>query len=154
MNNIFENFVVVALREALGATERSFPQGARGRCLHLDGNRGISLEPDISWWQDTCTFVGDVKYKEVPPSGVIHSDLYQLLAYVIACGLPGGLLVYGSGGASTTHEVVRAGKTLEVASTDLSRPPEDILRQMRVLSERVRALRIRRAPAERSGRAS
>ncbi len=154
MNKVFENFVVMALREALGTTERSFPQGARGRRLYLDSNRRILLRPDISWWEDTCSFVGDVKYKEVPPDGVIHSDLYQLLAYVIACGLPGGLLIYGSGGASTVHQVVRAGKTLELASTDLSRPPEDILQQMRVLSERVRALRIRRAPAERSGRAS
>jgi len=154
MNNIFENFVVVALREALGATERSFPQGARGRCLHLDGNRRISLEPDISWWEDTCTFVGDVKYKEVSTSGIIHSDLYQLLAYVIACELPGGLLIYGSGGASTTHEVVRAGKKLEVASTDLSKPPESILQQMQNLSKRVIALRASPAPAGRSGIAS
>ncbi len=154
MNAVFENFVVVALREALGATERAFPQGSRGRRLYLDGNRRILLQPDISWWADTCTFVGDVKYKEVPPGGVIHSDLYQLLAYVIACGLPGGLLIYGSGVASTVHEAVRAGRTLEVASMDLSNSPESILQQVQDLSDRVKALRARSDAAERRSRAS
>ncbi len=154
MNVVFENFVVVALREALGATERSFPQEARGRRVYLDGNRRILLQPDISWWADTCTFVGDVKYKEVPLGGVIHPDLYQLLAYVIACGLPGELLIYGSGEASTVHEVVYADKTLEVASMDLSKPPESILQQVQDLSDRVKALRARLAAAERRIRAS
>lgn len=154
MNRVFENFVVVALREALGATDRSFPQGARGRRLYLDENRSISLEPDISWWKDTCTFVGDVKYKEVPPGGVINPDLYQLLAYVIACRLPGGLLIYGSGGASTIHQILRADKTLEVASMDLSKPPESILQQVQNLAERVRALRARSVATERHNRAS
>ncbi len=99
MNRVFEDFVVVALREALGVSGCSFPQGASGRRLYLDSERKVSLEPDISWWEgERCAFVGDVKYKTLPGSGVIHPDLYQLLSYVIACDLPGGLLVYGSGG--------------------------------------------------------
>jgi 5-methylcytosine-specific restriction enzyme subunit McrC len=49
MNRVFEDFVVVALREALGVSDRSFPQGARGRQLFLDRGRRVSLEPDISW---------------------------------------------------------------------------------------------------------
>lgn len=143
MNEVFEDFVVVALREALGASERIFPQGAKGRHLYLDVSRKVALKPDISWWGETCAFVGDVKYKEVSEDGVMHADLYQLLAYVISCGLPGGLLIYGSGKASTLHEVVYAGRTLEVVSMDLAQPPEDILRQVRKLSGRVRALRAR-----------
>jgi hypothetical protein len=51
MNEVFEDFVVVALREALGVSERSFPQAARGRRLFLDSARKVSLEPDISWWK-------------------------------------------------------------------------------------------------------
>lgn len=154
MNSEFENFVVVALREALGVTERAFPQGTRGRRLYLDRNRGILLQPDISWWDNTCTFVGDIKYKDVPLGGVIHSDLYQLLAYVIACGLPGGLLIYGSGEASTVHEVVYADKTLEVASMDLSKPPDSILQQVQNLAERVRSLRAMSTAIEKRTRAS
>lgn len=49
MNRVFEDFVVVALREALGATEREFPQGAEGRRLFLDEARRVRLEPDLSW---------------------------------------------------------------------------------------------------------
>lgn len=143
MNTVFEDFVVVALREVLGLNERSFPQGARGRNLHLDRDRKVALQPDISWWDGACTFVGDVKYKTVPSDGVIHPDLYQLLTYVVACDLPGGLLVYGSGEASTVHDVVRAGKTLEVEALDLSKPPEHILEQVRNLATRVRSLRAR-----------
>lgn len=154
MNEVFEDFVVVALREALGASERTFPQGAKGRHLYLDVNRRVALKPDISWWDETCAFVGDVKYKEVSEDGVEHADLYQLLAYVISCGLPGGLLIYGSGKASTLHEVVYAGRTLEVVSMDLAQPPEDILRQVRKLSGRVRALRARSEAEERKDKAS
>jgi 5-methylcytosine-specific restriction enzyme subunit McrC len=144
MNRVFEGFVVVALREALGVSERSFPQGARGRRLFLDKGRRVSLEPDISWWEgERCAFVGDVKYKALSESGVVHSDLYQLLSYVIACDLPGGLLVYGSGGDVIAHDIERAGKSLEVISLDLSSPPEQILRNLGELAGRVRNLRMR-----------
>lgn len=142
MNRVFEDFVVVALREALGASERSFPQGAKGRRLFLDRDHKVSLAPDVSWWEGgRCAFVGDVKYKALPVRGVVHPDLYQLLSYVIACDLPGGLLVYGSGGDAVTHHIERAGKSLEVVSLDLSSPPERILRSIGDLANRVRALR-------------
>lgn len=151
MNRVFEDFVVVALREALGVSERSFPQGAKGRQLFLDSARKVSLEPDISWWEGgRCAFVGDVKYKVLSESGVVHSDLYQLLSYVIACDLPGGLLVYGSGGNVITHDIERAGKSLEVVSLNLSSPPEQIRRGMADLARRVRALRARTLGASES----
>jgi 5-methylcytosine-specific restriction enzyme subunit McrC len=140
MNAVFEDFVVVALREALRVTERAFPQGNRGRSLYLDEGRRVSLEPDISWWEGGCTFVGDAKYKEAPPGGV-NADLYQLLSYVVAAGLPGGLLVYGAGGASAVHQVGLLGKSLEVESLDLTEPPEGILRQVGELAARIRSLR-------------
>ena len=134
--------MVVALREALRVSERAFPQGARGRRLFLDSDRRVSLEPDISWWEGgSCAFVGDIKYKALPESGIVHSDLYQLLAYVIACHLPGGLLIYGSGEKAITHDIVRAGKRLEVVSLNLSDPPERILQSMEDLADLIKALR-------------
>jgi hypothetical protein len=60
------------------------------------------------------TFVGDVKYKHAPPGGVVHADLYQLLSYVVASGLPGGLLVYGAA-SRQLYQVALLGKSLEVA---------------------------------------
>lgn len=150
MNRVFEDFVVVALREALGVSDHAFPQGARGRELFLDSARRVSLEPDLSWWDcGRCAFVGDVKYKALSRSGVIHHDLYQLLSYAIACGLPGGLLVYGSGGEALTHNIERAGRRLEVVSLNLSSPPEQILRSVENLAEVVRTLRVRTSNRDR-----
>ena len=64
MNRVFEDFVVVGLREALSLSPHAFPQGAQGHPLSLDARRRLRLEPDISWWQgDRCVFVGDAKYK-------------------------------------------------------------------------------------------
>ena len=51
MNRVFEDFVVVGLREALGLTEYTFPQEARGRELWLAAGQKVRLKPDISWWQ-------------------------------------------------------------------------------------------------------
>jgi len=148
MSRVFEDFVVVALREALGVSEHSFPQGASGRQLFLDAARRVSLQPDISWWEGgTCAFVGDVKYKALPGSGVVHSDLYQLLSYVIASDLPGGLLIYGSGGNAISHEIERVGKTLEVVSLNLSESPEQILQSIGDLAELVRSLRVKTSRA-------
>jgi hypothetical protein len=142
MNRVFEDFVVVALREALRVSERAFPQGARGRRLFLDSDRRVSLEPDISWWEGgSCAFVGDIKYKALSKSGIDHSDLYQLLAYVIACHLPGGLLIYGSGEKAITHDIVRAGRRLEVVSLNLSDPPERILQSTEDLADVIKAPR-------------
>ncbi len=162
MNRVFEDFVVVALREALGLSERTFPQGLGWsvpaspdgrrpvrRLLPLDEAGAVRLQPDLSWWDgDTCRFVGDVKYKRTGASGVEHPDLYQLLAYTVAAGLPGGLLVYAAGDedapdSPVSHDVVRAGKELQVTSLDLARPPERLLAQIEMLAQRVRRLRAR-----------
>lgn len=100
MNDVFENFVVVALREALALSSHTFPQGAEARSLKLDRQRSINLEPDISWWEGgQCLFVGDVKYKRTSPAGIIHADLYQLLSYTVASNLRAGLLIYAKGEA-------------------------------------------------------
>ena len=144
MNRAFEDFVVVALREALQLTERDFPQGSKGRGLTLDVRGKIKLEPDISWWDaGTCVFVGDAKYKRIRAEGIKHPDLYQLLSYVIAADLPAGLLIYAAGEADPViHEVIRLGKRLEVASLDLKGDERSILNQVKVLAQRIRRLRL------------
>lgn len=143
MNQVFENFVVVALRDALRLSERAFPQGNAGRGLTLDQDKRIRLKPDLSWWEGSrCVFVGDAKYKRVNVAGVLHADLYQLLAYTIASDLPGGLLIYAAGECEPAqHEIVNAGKRLEVVTLDLSGPPDNVLQQTATVAGRVRQLR-------------
>jgi len=140
MNQVFEDFVVLALREALGLTKRSFPQNADGRRVRLDEAERVVLKPDISWWQGRqCCFVGDVKYKKTNAAGIKHADLYQLLAYTVATDLPGGMLIYAAGeDEPRTHEVKFAGKKLTVMALDLAGGRHDILKQIRSLAECIR----------------
>ena len=142
MNRVFQGFVTRALREALRVSERVFRGDDRVGRVHLDEAGRVRLLPDLSWWDGTdCAFVGDVKYKTAD-GGVPNADLYQLLAYVTALDLPGGLLIYAQGEAEpVTHEVRHAGKRLEVRALDLSGSREDLLARIEELAGRVRALR-------------
>jgi len=143
MNKVFEDFVVVALRDALRVSERTFPQGCRGKSLYLDEAGRIGLEPDISWWNgQTCTFVGDVKYKRINATGVKHPDIYQLLAYTMAADLPAGLLIYAAGEEEPAHHtVVNCGKRLEVRTLDLKGSPDEILATVQLVADRILAMR-------------
>jgi 5-methylcytosine-specific restriction enzyme subunit McrC len=143
MNDVFENFVLVALREALGLNERDFPQGTKGRPFYLntdDHDQRVRIRPDLSWWEgDRCVFVGDAKYKRLSIKGYEHADLYQLLAYCVASGLPGGLLIYAVGERpERTYTVSHAGKRLEVVTLALDGSPQEVLGRVRELAERVR----------------
>ncbi|CAN5584035.1 McrBC 5-methylcytosine restriction system component [soil metagenome] len=143
MNRVFEDFVVTALRESLSVSETVFPQGSYRHTTYLDHGRQIRLQPDISWWQGReCLFVGDVKYKRVDHRGVKHADIYQLLSYTIAADLPGGLLIYAAGEADgAMHEIRHLGKRLQVIPLDLDGTPEQILKQIDVVANRIRGLR-------------
>jgi len=148
MAAVFENFVVTALRESLGATFRSFPQGAAGRRLHLDEEGGIALKPDLSWWvNDRCVFVGDCKYKRATAEGVPNADLYQLLAYTTALNLRDGLLVYAAGEhPGGSHAVTHADKRLHITTLDLAGSPAYVLARIASLGDRIRDL-ARRPPS-------
>jgi 5-methylcytosine-specific restriction enzyme subunit McrC len=142
MNDVFEDFVRVALREELDLTTAQFPSGGECQSLFLDRAHHIALEPDLSWWAaKVCRFVGDVKYKAVNVTGVKHPDLYQLLAYVTACGLSRGLLVYAAGeGEAATHEIRMAGKWLYVRALQLGGELSDLrfeVRQIAMLIDRL-----------------
>jgi len=143
MNVVFEDFVVVALRETLGLRQSEFPQGARGRQLSLDLDRSVRLEPDLSWWvEGEPVFVGDVKYKKLEIGEFKHADLYQLLAYTTATGLDDGLLIYAAGeSAARTVVVPMAGKRLRIATLGLQGSPAAILREVGEIGELIAALR-------------
>ncbi|MCY4583408.1 MAG: restriction endonuclease [Chloroflexi bacterium] len=140
MNQVFQEFVTVALREALGVSDRTF--GEYG-IPSLDEEGRVRLRPDLAWRDgSSCVFVGDAKYKNVTGERVPNADLYQLLAYTTALNLPGGLLVYAKGEANTaTYTVRRAGKRLEVVALDLSGTLEGVRERVRVIAGRVWALR-------------
>ena len=143
MNQVFQDFVTRALREALGVSERVFRSERDIHGIFLAEDRSISLKPDLSWWEaGTCTFVGDAKYKRAVDGNVPNADLYQLLAYATALDLPGGLLIYAQGEATPANYRVRhAGTRLHVAALDLSGSHDELLARIRDLADLVRALR-------------
>ena len=138
MNQVFQEFVTVALREALGVSERAFGERSIDS---LDDEGRVPLRPDLTW-QDgpRWTFVGDVKYKKTE-AGVPNADLYQLLAYTTALDLSAGLLVYAQGERDpATHTVRHAGKRLEVVALDLSGDLEGVLARVGDLAQRITGL--------------
>ena len=151
MNQVFEDFVVVGLREALGLTEYTFPQEARGRKLWLAAGQKVRLKPDISWWQDNrCVFVGDAKYKRTTAHGAQNHDIYQVLAYAVAAGLPSALLIYAHDEQEridpVTYDISSADKRIEVAVLDLRGQPNEILKRVKRLARKVHKHKLK-APA-------
>ena len=142
MNRVFQDFVTLALREALDLSDRTFRSDRGIRGVTLDEGSRVALKPDLSWWDgQDCKFVGDAKYKRVRDERVPNADLYQLLAYATALDLPGGLLVYAQGEAEdVAHRIRHAGKRLEVSALDLSGTIDHVLDRIDTLAKRVRAL--------------
>ena len=138
MNEVFQEFVTAALREALGVSGRVF--GERD-IRTLDEQGRVNLRPDLTWWDGRdCVFVGDVKYKRIDEL-VPNADLYQLLAYATALDLPGGLLVYAEGEREpATYHVRHSGKRLDVVALDLSGTLDEVLEHVGCLARTVRAL--------------
>ena len=139
MNAVFQEFVTESLRQALGVSARQFREKP---ISSLDEENRVGLRPDLTWWDGpTCIFVGDAKYKNVSGERVPNSDLYQLLAYVTALDLPGGMLVYAQGESDVgAYRSRYSGKHLEVAALDLSGTLDDVLIRIAGLACRVRAL--------------
>ena len=140
MSKVFQEFVTQALRDALGVSPNAF--GERN-IPSLDEDGTVSLKPDLVWREGSSwTFVGDAKYKYIRDGNVPSADLYQMLAYVTALDLPGGMLIYAKGEREqATYRVRHSGKRLEVASLDLSGTLDDVLNRVESLANNVRALR-------------
>ncbi|MFH8656288.1 McrC family protein [Streptomyces afghaniensis] len=130
MNKVFEDFVCVALREALR------PHGGRGvlqaKGVYLDEDERVRMRPDFVWYGDgnpsRPLAVVDAKYKAERRDGYPDADLYQMLAYSTALGLSVGHLVYAKGNAPHAgHRVREAGIVLHQHALDLDQSPDGLL---------------------------
>jgi 5-methylcytosine-specific restriction enzyme subunit McrC len=139
MNKLFEDFVTVALREAFRGTDRSCRlQDSH----HLDEALSIRMKPDFVLYgpERIPQAVVDAKYKAEKPDGYPDADLYQMLAYCTALGLPEGHLVYAKGNAPhTAHRVRHAGIVIHQHALDLDQAPADLLGEVRSLAYRIAA---------------
>lgn len=139
MNAVFENYVVTGLRRRLHVPADSWDQGGRRHPIYLDTPLGVTgsvrLRPDYAWWHaGRCRAVGDAKYKRLSPKGFEHHDIYQMLAYLTALGLPDGTLVYPSTEVEPgTVTVAATGHRVHIATLNVSGTPaqlEDSLAQL------------------------
>lgn len=134
MNKLFERFVERVVSEEARRSRRWLVAQA-SRLLAV----GVPMTPDLilrDAGRDVA--VGDAKYKELNGKRPPPEDLYQLLAYCVALGLPSGLLIYAdappTGGP---YLVEKAGVTLEVAGVDLAGEPAAVLARARGAARRL-----------------
>ncbi|GAA1946098.1 McrC family protein [Kitasatospora viridis] len=139
MNKLFEDFVTIALREAYRATDLTCRfQDSH----HLDEASMIRMKPDFVLYGPAGTprAVADTKYKAEKRDGYPDGDLYQMLAYCTALGLPQGHLVYAKGNAPhAAHRVRQAGITIHQHALDLDRPPTELLAEVSSLARKMAA---------------
>ena len=143
MNQLFEDFVTVALSAALkerGLAPR--PQDPH----HLDTAGLVRIRPDLVVRGGdgvTPIAVVDAKYKVEKADGRHNADLYQALAYATVLGLGEAHLVYAAGRRRERCHEVRgtptgpegSGVRLYQHGLDLSREPGQLLSTLREIAE-------------------
>jgi 5-methylcytosine-specific restriction enzyme subunit McrC len=137
MWEVFEDFVSVALREAMGSHGGSVDLQYRGK--HLDVAGVVALRPDIVWRdnQDVLAVL-DAKYKAEQNNRFPNADLYQMLAYCTRFNMRAGHLVYAKGERDETfHDIRGADVRIFSHSLDLEAQPNELLGQIERLAAQV-----------------
>ena len=95
------------------------------------------MQPDLVWYRaGNRVAVIDAKYKA--ETRYPNADLYQLLAYCTALGLPVGHLVYAKGNGDEHRNRVRAsGIELRTHALNLELEPSELLDQVAVLANNI-----------------
>ncbi|MGW9599938.1 restriction endonuclease [Streptomyces albidoflavus] len=145
MNQLFEDFVTVALGEALlehGLTAR------RQDVHHLDAAGLVRIRPDLvvrTGDGRTPLAVADAKYKVEKGDGLLNADLYQALTYATVLGLREAHLVYAAGRRPERFHEVRGtaagpdSRRMRIYqhSLDLSSDPARLLASLRHIAARL-----------------
>lgn len=140
MNRVFEDFLSVALTDALRRHGGRVATQYQGK--HLDDERQIKLIPDITWWKDgKLRGLVDAKFKALTDSRFPNADAFQMLAYCFALSLPSGYLVYAHGGNERpgNHTVTSAGVKIKVRTVDVAKSPKELLERIDLLADEISA---------------
>lgn len=136
MPRLFEDFVTVAIGEELRRHDgRVQPQDSH----HLDQDAHIRIKPDLVWHRSgTPAAVIDAKYKAEKPAGFPDADLYQMLAYCIALGLPRGHLIYARGNEQAARYPIR-NCSVEIVchALDVGQHPAALLAQVGRIAQEI-----------------
>lgn len=136
MAKVFEDFVTEALTDSLERIDgRVRAQDAQA----LDVGGLVRMNPDLVWYRGGSPLaVIDAKYKVEKVAGYPNADVYQMLAYCTALGLPVGHLVYAKGNEDEQKIVVRGtGLQLHAHALDLDLMPKELLAQVNALARTI-----------------
>jgi 5-methylcytosine-specific restriction enzyme subunit McrC len=150
MWKVFEDFVTVALREALagcpGHLEPQLPAYLTGDGSWAAGRTGrgaddpygdIFMSVDIVHRNQAGTpdVVFDAKYKLASSTGNhANADHYQMLAYCTALQVPVAWLLYAGGGKDIRRTIKNAGVDVVAAPINLRQSPQEILARVRQIA--------------------
>lgn len=102
MNLLFERFVTVSLEDLARSPFGLRPQFGSS----LDTEQRVGIKPDLMFtWRHVPAMPADCKYKRIKEGEFKNADLYQMLAYCTALGLPRGALIYPRNESELTGEV-------------------------------------------------
>lgn len=133
MHVVFQDFLCRALGEGLqGRIDGSWRSPYVG---HLDEADSLSIRPDFAWMVDgRPVIIVDAKYKA--DGGNHVEDVYQMISYCSALGLPAAHLVYARGDVRV-HEVRGSGIKISRHQLDLQQTPRQLLAAIEQLAENV-----------------
>lgn len=130
MEQVFEDFVGTALREAMAAYpgEMRLQYNALLSEAVRDSDR-LSVRPDaVHMLGGRPVVVYDAKYKAASDLGAsLSADHYQMLAYCTALRVPTAWLVYAGAGEVKLRRILNTDIDVVEFPLDLSRPPSEIL---------------------------
>lgn len=137
MGRVFEDFVGVALREAMA----EYPGELRLRYSALlseavrDTDR-LQVRPDaVHLLGGRPVVVYNAKYKAASDAGAsLTADHYQMLAHCTALAVPTAWLVYAGAGEMKLRRILNTDIDIVEFPLDLSQPPSDILASVRELA--------------------
>ena len=140
MNQLFEQFLAVALADALAEHEGQLHVH---RSDHLDQDRQALIIPDLTWMRHgRPAAVVDAKYKDPEDGKAADSDLYQMVAYCTGLKVRRAFLVHATIAADSLLVIDSGGIEIVVTGLDLAEPLPALRGHIAALAERVDPLRV------------
>ena len=137
LERLFERHVTGGVEEAF-AGRAGFAVAAQPEHL-LPGPAGVAVRPDVVVARDgRPVLVIDAKWKRLPRQGLIHEDLYQVLAYCTIVGARRGVLVYPGRRRTWDQTFEPAGVRVQVRALDVAGPLPGCLEARRRLGRALR----------------
>jgi 5-methylcytosine-specific restriction enzyme subunit McrC len=138
LERLFERYLTRGIVEAFagraGCAVRVQPE-------HLVAGLGdVAIRPDVVIERGGPALVVDAKWKRLPRQGVIHEDLYQVLAYCTILGARQAVLVYPGRRRGPDLTFEPAGVRVQVRALDVAGPLPDCLEARRRLGRRLSRL--------------